>query len=92
MPPVKPTEGWTLTDAFVRKLPPVPVGMDPGDYIYFDSKLPRFGLRRRNGSLTWVVQYRVRGATKRRTLGPAEGPLALSCKAARTAGGNQVRR
>jgi hypothetical protein len=81
---------WTLTDAFARKPPPVPGGNNPNDYIYFDAKLPRFGLRRRNGSLTWIVQYRVRGATKRRTLGPADGPLALGAKAARSAAATRL--
>jgi integrase len=83
MPRAKPSDGWILTDAFARKPPPIPAGAGRDDYIYFDSKLPRFGLRRRNGNLSWIIQYRVRGSTRRRTLGPAAGPLAISCKTAR---------
>jgi integrase len=74
---------WRLTDGFAKKLPPIPAGYNSDDYIFFDEKLQGFGLRVRDGRRTWIVQYRVRGKTKRRRLGAAEGPRAIEAKDAR---------
>jgi integrase len=81
--PANDTGGWRLTDAFAKNPPPVPKGKNADDYIYFDEKLSKFGLRKRDGNLTWIVQYRVRGKTKRRRIGDVEGPLAITAKDAR---------
>jgi integrase len=74
-----------LTDAFAKKLPPIPAGYNSDDYIFFDERLQGFGLRVRDGRRTWIAQFRVRGKTKRRTLGAAEGPFAVEAKDARGA-------
>ena len=77
---------WRLTDGFAKKPPRVPDGKNPDDYIFFDDKLQGFGLRVRKGfGRTWIAQYKVRGKTKRRKLGAAEGPFAVDAKDARSA-------
>ena len=77
---------WRLTDGFAKKPPRVPDGKNPDDYIFFDDKLQGFGLRVRKGfGRTWIAQYKVRGKTKRRKLGAAEGPFAVDAKDVRSA-------
>ena len=55
-----------FTDAFVRKLAP-PAGKT--DHIQWDPDLPGFGVRLRPGKSSFVVQYRIGTATRRKSLG-----------------------
>jgi integrase len=57
-----------LTIATIRSL-----GLPEGckDKIFFDDDLPGFGVRlRASGSRTWLVQYAIKGRTRRVILGP----------------------
>src|SRR6202007_869613 len=55
-----------FTDAFVRKLT---LPNDKTDHIQWDPDLPGFGVRLRPGKSSFVVQYRVGSATRRKSLG-----------------------
>jgi integrase len=55
-----------FTDAFVRKLA-LPAGKT--DHIQWDPDLPGFGVRLRPGKSSFVVQYRIGTATRRKSLG-----------------------
>jgi hypothetical protein len=59
-----------LTKANIERLA-LPAGVN--DKIVFDSALPGFGLRLRDGGKrTWIVQYRVGAKQRRVTLGTVE--------------------
>ena len=45
------------------------------DTVVWDEDVKELGLRRRGNSVTWIVQTRVDGRTKRRTLGSASAIL-----------------
>ena len=55
-----------FTDAFVRKLA-LPAGKT--DHIQWDPDLPGFGVRLRPGKSSFVVQYRIGSANRRKSLG-----------------------
>jgi integrase len=55
-----------FTDAFVRKLA-LPAGKT--DHIQWDPDLPGFGVRLRPGKASFVVQYRIGTATRRKSVG-----------------------
>lgn len=42
------------------------------DHVEWNDNLPGFGLRMRDGRLTWVVQYKIGGKHRRITLGTIE--------------------
>ena len=45
------------------------------DTVFWDQDVKELGVRRRGNSVTWIVQTRVDGRTKRRTLGSASAIL-----------------
>jgi len=81
-PSVKSVGAVRLNDAAVsaqgNRLP-----LGKTDWVQWDRDLQCFGLRWRNGAQTWIVQYRTRGKSQRRTIGGATGPFALGAKQAR---------
>ena len=81
-PSAKSTGAVRLNDAAVsaqgKRLP-----LGKTDWVQWDRDLQCFGLRWRNGAQTWIVQYRTRGKSQRRTIGNATGPFALGAKQAR---------
>ena len=52
----------------IRDLTAVPAAFDK---VYFDERLPGFGLRvRKSGSHTWMIKYTFGGQVRRMVLGP----------------------
>jgi integrase len=69
-----------LTDSLARKLEPPPAGYT----MYWCADTPGFGVRvTAAGARAWIMERRVEGDTKRRTLGKAAGRNAISAEAAR---------
>jgi integrase len=42
---------------------------DKPDQVFWDSDVPGFGVRLRNGKKSWVIQYRINGQQRRESLG-----------------------
>jgi integrase len=52
-----------------RNIPKIKTAAHKSDYFQWDSEMPGFGLRVRNGKASWVFQYMVHGRSHRIKLG-----------------------
>src|SRR5262249_26121698 len=67
---MKKRQHLPITETNLSKIERRAAGKD--DYFNWDPKLKGFGLRIRNGSRTWIFQYRYNGADHRIRLGGSE--------------------
>src|SRR5262249_42511761 len=70
--PGKDTEGlrMKLNQASIAAIKRAATGK--ADHVEWDDNLSGFGLRMRDGRLTWIVQYKIGGKQRRVTLGTTE--------------------
>jgi integrase len=59
-----------LTQRIIDTGLPLPEDRDKTDVIYFDDKLPGFGIRFQSERASWVIQYRIGRQQRRMTLAP----------------------